>query len=314
MYNEMWFRDKLAKEYPGVNLWTKTTYQDLYRLSLKSGKIHRIEDSNQFCAYMEYKPYIVKSVGRILSIEGIKAAEITSNFYMVLKFNGDLFAVSDSTSFLIDTEVIDINYNSYIKNNEWYLITDISGEFKRKSTIFDINKELIMKDVSPFISVSYLNSYICAITKYKLYCLKWNDLENRELITLNLYNNKKMVTSEYFQILHVNGNITEYNPYDKVIKAITSISEDHMEKIIDIYPMIEISNNKEVIMTKLNSRVNQNSREKFVKLNMFQDNIKDSIKIYGYLFVLVNGEIHQYNLNTGNWVDKLNYKNVKSIQ
>jgi hypothetical protein len=314
MYDETWYKDKLTKDYPEVKLWTKTTYEDLYKLSLKSGNIYRMAEEASFGMLSIFnldREVDWESESSILSIEGIKAAEITSNFYIVLKFNGDLFAVSKSTSFLIDTEVNDISYNSYIKKNEWYLITDISRKYEHESAIFDINKELIVKEEDPFISVSYLEAYICAITKNKLYCLKWSHKENgvirviRELVTLEIPNSKKMIASRFFHILDMNGNIIEYNPVDNLIKSDIYNSENNMDKIIDIYPWIGILNNKKVI---------EFTSPKYEEFDVPFKSIKDTALSMDYLYVLMNGEIHKFDLNCKKWAKKLSCKNVKSLQ
>ena len=133
MYHDIWFYDKLLLETLGGNLetsgrnletlggnletsgrklYTPTNYEYLYERYLKQGPIIYFKS-----------PVTANSSEHKLSIKGIKAIYNSGDksFY-ILTFNGDLYKESETSIDLIDTQVIDINYFTYIRNKNMLCI------------------------------------------------------------------------------------------------------------------------------------------------------------------------------------------------
>ena len=98
MYDDNWYHDTLQLKYPSLKLYTTTNYQDLYNKSIQEGTIY----------YINTDLTVIQT-----SSIGIKASYNT----LILRFNGDLYYDSK----LIDTYVIDICDNGYIKLDSCYI-------------------------------------------------------------------------------------------------------------------------------------------------------------------------------------------------
>jgi hypothetical protein len=296
LYNDNWYKNNLEINYPRMKLWSRTTFKDLYKLSLKSGKIHRINlKSNKLT---------------IIPHEAIKIAEISSNFFMILKFNGDLLAISSTLSYILDTEVWDISYNSYIKANKWYLVTDITKQYIVKSNNFTAHKELIVTSDSPFISVEYFDDYILAITENKIYCMFWSSLPDRNLVSLDCPNNKKMVIGENCFILNKNGYIVVYDFCENILKKLDiSLCTTRFKNLYSGLGLLK--NNKVVIIIP---DENNDLKPNYKIFNW--ENISGSFLSYNKLILLINGNIYEYDSEFPSQKPRQcyrNYQNIKSI-
>lgn len=171
IYSEQWFRDKLYKEYIfplNVNqinsqwkpkLWVTTTYKRLYNKYRETVHIHKLHRGDM-------------RGGRYIG-NGIKATN-NDRDSLLLTFNGDLFVryFKGDNLALIDTEVIDIDSYTYIKQYEWYKLS------------LNCKPILIMKNPTKFKRVMYTGQKAIAITEdninYEAYLgknIKINQLE-----------------------------------------------------------------------------------------------------------------------------------------
>lgn len=100
MYNDFWYENKLKLLCPNVNLFGNS--KDLYKKYLKQGDIFILYGDNL----------------QNLDIKGTKICMMSNNSgRMALTFDGNLYI----NNILIDKNVIDIDIDTYIKNNEWYV-------------------------------------------------------------------------------------------------------------------------------------------------------------------------------------------------
>lgn len=190
MYNDNWYFDKLTLLYPGYNLYTVNDYKDLYRKSLINGTIY-YDSINIFGAIkidqlknLKYeKSYITK---------GIHAVHISNiNHTYILNFNGDVYLEHENTVKLIDTKVIGLNKNIYIKQDEIYYRNDNTWTRLNINTyelIKVVNSKYILSTDGVYIIIShnswgfyplkecidieYINNSIYIVTKNNItYCL-----------------------------------------------------------------------------------------------------------------------------------------------
>lgn len=105
LYNDIWYMDKLQLYNPAIKLYTATNYSDLYKRYKRQGTIRYFQYNTRYN----------------LKVEGIKAScsHIGANY--ILTFNGELYHEFDSKIELIDTQVVDIDKNTYIKENLWFI-------------------------------------------------------------------------------------------------------------------------------------------------------------------------------------------------
>jgi len=139
MYNDIWFLDKLQYLNPETKLYTPTNYKSLYQKYLEQGTIY-------------------DNFGNEYGV-GIKINLFEGNYY-ILKFNGEL--ICDK---LIDTNVIDIYANSYIKLYEWFIIKD------NKSVKLDIVPKF------PFLKVLMIDNIVFALTNEGVYYYQYNNIK-----------------------------------------------------------------------------------------------------------------------------------------
>jgi hypothetical protein len=110
IYNDNWFELKLQNIFPGRKLFTTTNYKDLYKNYLSEGIIYYINDTHH----------------HKIDTKGVKAQYIGCNHSdpekadQILTFNGELYLETGEGVELIDTNVIDISSNAYIKHGELY--------------------------------------------------------------------------------------------------------------------------------------------------------------------------------------------------
>jgi len=203
IYDQSWFKNKLIMKY-GDTI-NNHDWEWLYKRSLKSGQIFKYdEDKNK--------------VKKLLSDEAIKISEIEAewilslkedfdNFkiYLVLTFDGNLYSFKKFKKYiskftLIDTDVINIDDNTYIKKNEWYV-------YPERKTNKIIDKYLI--DGNNFLAVASEDNFICAITKDHFYCY---GLGTGNLRTYDWTDNVNLVFSGDFLILRLDGSLIKYDP------------------------------------------------------------------------------------------------------
>ena len=315
-YDDYWYKQKLTNEYPQINLWTSTSYKELYNKSCKSGLIevfHR-DINNDYGTF---------NFTNILP-EGIKVAKITNDgIYMILKFNGELWCyIYDSgTQWLLDTNVIDIDSRTYMKINEWYIVNSDNEQ--------NVKNELILKIDEPLLSIVFYDDFICAVTSQTLYCMCMYD---DELHTFKLINEvKKMASiSHYIGILDVNDNLTIFSPFSQYFLI------DYMSGVKDIFPGIIILHDTNHIVWTYSDLddfefsedyddINQalwlkfDIHEKLSSLfpNEIQSPVKliNSVEAYEQIIFLANNKIYISNWFADN-IYMLEYtkdKNVKNI-
>jgi len=220
IYDQSWFKNKLIMKYDHVNGYN---YELLYKRSLKSGQIFKYnEDKNK--------------VNKLLSDEAIKISEIEADWilsvkedfdsfkiYLVLTFDGNLYSFKKFKKYiskltLIDIDVIDIDNNTYIKKNEWYVYPE-----RKTNKISD--KRLI--NGNNFLAVASEDNFICAITKDNFYCYR---LCTGNLRTYNWTDNINLVFSGDFLILKSDGSLIKYDPRCDRVEIID------IGPVKDIYP------------------------------------------------------------------------------
>lgn len=147
LYKDSWFQDSLQTKYPDKKLYTQTNYKDLYIRYLSEGNIY----------FKIHKQEPVK-----LLIKGIKAQHFHGD--LILTFNGELYHQINNEIILIDTEVIDLNSNVYIKENRCYkYLEDKTEEIKLdikekyKSVIYYYGVIFILTDLGLHQFIEHFN-------------------------------------------------------------------------------------------------------------------------------------------------------------
>ena len=304
MYDECWFKNKLLRSHPNCKK-NSYSWENLYKRSFKSGKVIK--------KYADNKPDI-----NIL-VECIKIAEITENSYMILTFDNDLYSCFYQNNLLIteliDSDITDINYNSYIKHNQWYLVTD---EVMLDDS-YHLKRKLIVNADEKFIDVCYFDDYVFAITKNKLYRYTLYDPnDDGELDIIESINNLHMVPSNGLMIQHEDNSISRYEPYENVFVQceISNVKEIYPAVIklfdntlINIDSNFDDGNNK-LILTVISSECHK---------------LQASIEYYGESILLINGNVFKFNTTSSeinpdyglseNIISTLTliHKNVKNI-
>ena len=187
LYNDEWFQNKLQMLFPGRKLFTITNYKNLYQRYLSETDIYY-----NYCCTTK-----VSSLSdlELFRMKGVKAqycgdTRIENFKYdQILTFNGELYIETDNGITLIDTEVIDISSNFYIKQNEIYYIKGdehklVSNEIIGcKQIIYHIGLIWILTDSGVFYLRDFkihnfypINNCIKMILqKYNIYV---NDIDN----------------------------------------------------------------------------------------------------------------------------------------
>ncbi len=176
LYQDSWYKDYLEVQCPGGKLWKQTTYKDRYGKFLQSGKIssYQCEKINQCIGY------------------GIAAASInayTDKEDMILNFNGELYMGNT----LIDSNVVAIDIGTYITSTNWYYYDYYEGEW----TTMQVNPE------SPFLAVTYTNSYIYALTDHKIYYFR----PSSGVKEISFLEGKAMTVLDHIYVLNNRGEI-----------------------------------------------------------------------------------------------------------
>jgi hypothetical protein len=185
IYDENFYQTKLKRDYPELTLKIKTTWKDLYIKSLREGKLS--------CG---------TGITRTqLKIPGIKVVYNGSNYgsyisgntfhkapnypsILILRFNGNLYKYHEDSdeTILIDTDVVDIDTNIYIKDNKCihlYETTPTSTERKWTPTEYEL-------DQGNFESVHFYGHISFAVTcKNIIYYFEHNSRTNNTLRILN---------------------------------------------------------------------------------------------------------------------------------
>jgi hypothetical protein len=289
LYDRSWFKDKLVMKYGDINGYD---YEWLYKRSLKSGQIYKYdEDKNK--------------VKKLLSDEAIKISEIEAEWilsleedfegikiYMMLTFNGNLYSFRKFKKYiskltLIDTNVIDIDNNTYIKKDEWYVYPE------RKTN--KITDKRLVSDATGFLAVASTDNFICAITKDHFYCY---GLGTGNLRTYEWTDNVNLVFSGDFLILKLDGSLIKYNP-----RPDSSTVVD-IRPVKDIYPgCVKLSDGSYKAILK-----NHPDDISFHDINI--NNLTNSIFNCGSPMLLANNNVH----STKNLNDiTLIHENVKNI-
>ena len=119
LYNDYFYKSYLELKYPCI-IFPNNNYKDLYLKSLQEGDILKID--------MKDRTNISE-----LKIQGFKVVPYHNH---VLRFNGDLYSKINNEYQLIDTNVIDIDDNFYIKENQVYnIIANEDNSYTIKSLL-----------------------------------------------------------------------------------------------------------------------------------------------------------------------------------
>ena len=109
IYDEFWYYQYLICRYDEAEIMgTEFTYKELYQRSLLQNDIYL------------YTHIGNKHMYNKLIIRGIKACNKNKDY--ILNFNGKLYECTDTNSLLIDTNVVDITSDAYIKKSELHFI------------------------------------------------------------------------------------------------------------------------------------------------------------------------------------------------
>lgn len=238
IYDESWFKNKLVIQYSDNINKHNNSWKWLYKRSLKSGQIFKYnEDKN--------------TIKKLSIINAIKISEIKSEWILslnedlekykintILTFDGNLYSFYIKNKYirLIDTNVIDIDDNTYIKNNEWYVFPE-----RRKREISD--KILVTSSDTSFLAIASEDNFIAAITKDCFYCY---GLDNGNLRIYNWLNNVNLIFSGDFIIQKLDGSLIKYDPrYDISTKLEIGI-------VKNIYPgCIKLLDNSLTVISKI---------------------------------------------------------------
>lgn len=308
IYNLSWFKDKLLVQYPGFINKHNNSWEWLYKRSLKSGKIFKYNENKN-------------TTKQICLINAIKISEINPkwdlfleedfNYYkvnIVLTFDGDLYTFHRSKNYisdltLIDTNVIDIDDNTYIKNNKWYLFPERIND---KIT----EKIVVLSNYSNFLGVSSEDNYICAITKDTFYCYNlYTERETQRLKIHNCLNNVNLIFSGNFIIQKSDDSLIKYDhQYDTSTKL-------EIGTVKNIYPgSIKLLDNSLIVLSKYHSPLLKNELS-FYNISNEKNTFNNSIFNCGIPFLLIDNNVY----STKNMIknnDKnllLIYENVKNI-
>ena len=292
LYDDIWFKDKLLLEHPDTNC-TKP-YKKLYKRYLKSGIISR------WNIYDEYK--IVCET----RIPSIKMSLITDSLYMLLTFDGTLLSydMNDHTSFLIATNVIDIDHNTYITGKYCYLIAD------NEQIGTEIYTKIIIEADDNLLSVAYNDYYIAACTKNKIYCVNCAYGDDNERTLSVVYFPHGIIK----KITEMNGHFAIMNTTNMVY-----LLESQHKYLMDITftNVKKLSGN--ICISKDSISTYQCDYSKIIDLSLLDDDLIES-KIYvfdqimsygtylfhGYLF-LSNNILYLYK------ADKQTYDKIDGI-
>ena len=303
IYDQSWFKDKLTIQYSDIISKHNNSWEWLYKRSLKSGQIFRYnEDKN-----------IIK---KLCPINAIKISEIRSEWIlslkedlerykinMILTFDGDLHTFYKLGKYigptLIDTNVIDIDDNTYIKNNEWYVFPE-----RRKRELSD--KILVISSTTNFLAVASEDNFVAAITKDYFYCYNIN---TGYLRIHNWLDNVNLIFSGDFIIQKSDGSLIKYDPrYDISTKLEVGI-------VKNIYSgCIKLLDNSLKVISKYHSP-NLKDELSFYNINNENNDFSNSIFNCGKPFLLIDNNVYSAkNLVSNN--DKnllLIHENVKNI-
>ena len=205
IYDEYYYKKYLQSKYFNTNFNNKLTYKELCQSSLEEGDLHHLNIDNNIITNYDIK-------GIKFTLPSVHIHNIP-NLY--LNFNKDLYSFNNITKelTLIDTNVTDIAYASYIKDNNWYRFS------------YGYEKILIHKGNENFIKIDYSGYYgysMCACTNYELYL--YNSLDQRLLCKkfdnriINISVNNSIIT-----ILFENNDLIHYRDY--ILDEIKTISD-----------------------------------------------------------------------------------------
>ena len=199
LYNEKWFEDKIKIRYSVCDKHDNS-WEFLYRRSLKSGRIFKFYNNKIYYQQMN----------------GIKIAGIHFFNEMILTFDGNLYYFNKDYPVLLDTNVMDINRNTYVKKNEWYYINE------------GIKSRLIIKINKQFLSCLFSDHYVLAFTKNKIYQFDGTD----ELIITKCKNIAKVVRFTGAPIIIRKHDHLLYT-YDKLTRKIEKLPNKNVDKLFE---------------------------------------------------------------------------------
>lgn len=184
LYDDIWFHDYLQVLFPHKNWDSFTSYKNVYKNYRRSGKI------------INYNGWTEdEGIGTSCIESGHNRQEV------ILTFAGELYL----SYVLRDTRVVAIDYNTYVKEYEWYYYH--APEMKK----------VPLTPTSPFISVKWGHGDIFALTKEGIYhCYDPNFNENGDVLFLSYPDIKEMIYYYNIYVLDSYGNVYQI---DRPIKG-----------------------------------------------------------------------------------------------
>jgi hypothetical protein len=247
IYNDTWYHEKLVLSYPNLNLFTITNYKDLYKKSLEQGTISSTIDLKNF---------------HELSIKGVKASLHSCNDNMILTFNGDLFC----NEVLIDTNVVDITVDAYIKTDELYIYP------------LDIDWIKITLEKKLFrIEYDVCSEYHVILTEDGILLYK----EPNELHFIEIKDIVTFVTNKYLYILNDKEEVYSTDPSNA--NFILTCRDDIKIKNNTLY-----NNNDEIIYIESDPIYDLTD----IKVIPFKQNPQKLGNFDGYTIILSSGKCH----------------------
>ena len=201
MYTDFWFKDKLILEYPDMELINTVdwNYKYFYKRSLLSGNIYTFNrNENKYNSRRKLKDM------DLIDIEAIKIEHIDLNTYLVLEFNGTLWCYSDILygKILLDTHVIDIDTNTYIKHNAWYYVSNTEDEDTEEDTEYTDSDDDYIDRRKEEITI---NPYIEDNFEYLMYDNNNDTSESVHIICrciIKIYKSEE----QFMQVIHSNND------------------------------------------------------------------------------------------------------------
>ena len=209
IYDEFWYYQYLICRYDEAEIiGTDFTYRELCERSLLEGDIYRYGFGNNRHDYTK------------ILIRGIKSIFKNGKNY-VLKFNGDLYECDNTNSSLIESNIIDIISDAYIKKSVLYFLLDNEYQarhFDNLSQIYNLqniygttNYQFHTSEAIYFLDSEFkIEKFIIDDGIYKVYSFI-NKISNMimtlilsNMNTLLIYDNKNFTTKT--QIIY---NVTD---------------------------------------------------------------------------------------------------------
>ena len=320
LYDDNWYHDHLHLKYPNINLYTKTNYKDLWKLSLLQGDIYYINPDNKKETYLN-----VKAIKGQLYQNNNNASELfgrVNNIHNILTFNGDYLVTDGTTLVKIDQSVNDINRDYYyIKSNRLY-----KWEVNKKQIINNIVYEFD-NHINNMISI-YREMVIYLIGDYTCYNVDSQVLrhydqdydqdcdQGSELIrTKRTFSNKILQIVCYYDNIvilfdnHVLMMFDKFFKYDTILEYnVTNLYGNMFKSNNDLYCYRQDGTDRD---EHLNSKSGSYFQIDINELNYSVDLVASTIDETG--FICINNIIYEISGPSGSVIDKEYHSNKQHL-